>query len=110
MYGLKKVIVGSQKVGQILEEKKWGRFERKKKKWGSFEKKKKSGANLRRRALGSDQGMTCEPACGGWNVLDLPAITPNQWTRNLKTPITPNQAVDQKYLKPRNNWTPRNSS
>ena len=62
-------------------------------KWGRFEWKKKSGADLRWAAIKGwlASQLVADGMC--W----LPAITPNQWTRNLRTPITPNRAVDQKF-------------
>ena len=56
----------------------------------------KTGADLGCGQQQRDQGMTC-----GQLVADgmcwLPPITPNQWTRNLKTPITPNWPMNQKF-------------
>ena len=72
-------------------------------KWARFEVHFKSGADLRciksgadlRWTLGSgDQGMTCEPACGGWNVVGAtnntkPMDQKSQDTDNTKPPDGP---------------------
>ena len=54
----------------------------------------KSGADLRWTLGSSDQGMTCEPACGGWNVVGAtnntkPMDQKPQDTDNTKPPDGP---------------------